>query len=372
MTAAGPLRLLVAPDSFKGSAPAAQVAEAVRDGWLSVRPTDRVVLAPMADGGEGTVDAFAAAVMGARRMPVAVDGPDDRRVRCDWLLLPDGTAVVELAAASGLPLMRRLDPFSAHTRGFGQAIAAALDAGAHRLLLGLGGSASTDGGTGLLSALGARFLDRAGRPIPLGNAGLASLHRVDLDDLRPLPPGGAVVLGDVDAPLLGLRGAAAVFGPQKGARPSDVPLLEAGLRRLAEVAGGDPLAPGAGAAGGAGYGLRLWGATLSSGAAAIGAALDLGRLVADADVVVTGEGRYDASTAAGKAPAHLLALARGRGIPALLVAGSTTTDPDGFAHAVSLVDLAGSLGAALTDPARWLRRAGAELAHRLPAGGAEA
>jgi glycerate kinase len=360
----GPLRVLVAPDSFKGSATAGHVAAAVRDGWLTQRPADEVLLAPMADGGEGTVDAFAAAVPGARRMPVEVDGPDGRRVRCAWLLLPDGTGVVELAAASGLPLMARPAPFTAHTLGFGQAIADALDHGVDRLLLGIGGSASTDGGTGLLTALGARFLDARSRPIPLGNAGLAALDRVDLDGLRPLPPGGAVVLSDVDAPLLGPAGAAVVFGPQKGAGPDDVPVLECGLRRLADVAGGNPAAPGAGAAGGAGYALQLWGTTLSSGAAAVGDALGLPRLVAAADVVITGEGRYDDQTAAGKVPAYVRDLAQEHAVPALLVAGSLATSTAPFADAVSLVDLAGGAGPALADPDRWLRSAAAELARR--------
>lgn len=358
------MRVLVAPDSFKGSATATQVATAVRDGWLTERPADRVVLAPMADGGEGTGDAFAAAVPDARRMPIEVDGPDGRRVRCSWVLLPDGTGVVELAAASGLPLMRRPDPFAAHTLGFGQAIADALDRGADRLLLAIGGSASTDGGAGLLTALGGRFLDDTGRPVPLGNTGLAAIARVDVSGLRPLPPRGAVVLGDVDAPLLGPRGAGAVFGPQKGARPADVPVLEAGLRRLAEATGGNAAAPGTGAAGGAGFGLRLWGATLSSGAAAVGQALELPRLVAAADAVITGEGRYDRQTAAGKVPAYVLALARAQGVPALLVAGSTSTSTEPFADTASLVDLAGDLEAALADPARWLRCAAAALARR--------
>lgn len=362
MGGGGSRRVLVAPDSFKGSATAAEVAAAVRDGWLAERPADRVVLAPVADGGEGTLDAFAAAVPGTRRMPVEVDGPDGRRVRCSWLLLPDGAAVVELAAASGLPLMRAPEPFSAHTLGFGQAIADALDSGVDRLLLAIGGSASTDGGTGLLTALGARFLDAAGRPVPLGNAGLASLDRVDLAGMRPLPPGGAVVLGDVDAPLLGPRGAAAVFGPQKGARPDDVPRLESGLRRLAALIGGDPAEPGTGAAGGAGFGLRRWGATLSSGAAAVGDALGLPGLVAGADVVVTGEGRYDTQTAAGKAVSYVRSLAAD--VPVLLVAGSTTTSTDGFADVVTLAELAEGLEPALAEPARWLREAGRELARR--------
>ncbi len=360
------MRVLIAPDSFKGSASAGQVAAALHDGWLSVRPTDELALAPMADGGEGTLDAFAAAVPGAERVPVQVEGPDGRQVRCSWLLLPDGTGVVELAAASGLPLMRRPDPFGAHTLGFGQAVAAALDSGVDRLLLGLGGSASTDGGAGLLTALGARFLDAAGRTVPLGNAGLAALDRVDLAGLRPLPPGGAVVLGDVDAPLLGSRGAAAVFGPQKGAAPADVPELEFGLLRLTAIAGGHPDEPGAGAAGGAGFGLRLWGAAPSAGAAAIGDILRLPQLISASDVVLTGEGRYDEQSAAGKVPSYVLALARRSRTPALLVAGSIATSTDDFAASVSLVDLAGGTPAAMADPPRWLHRAAAVLAHRYP------
>ncbi|SDF05143.1 glycerate kinase [Blastococcus aurantiacus] len=360
------MRVLLAPDSFKGSATAGGVAAALRDGWLSERASDEVVLAPMADGGEGTLDAFAAAVPGARRVPLEVDGPDGRRVRCSWLRLPDGTGVVELAAASGLPLMRRPDAFAAHTLGFGQAIASALDKGVDRLLLALGGSASTDGGTGLLTALGARFLDRAGRQVPLGNAGLAVLDRIDLTGLRPLPSGGATVLGDVDAPLLGPSGAAAVFGPQKGARPADVPVLEAGLERLAGLTGGDPAEPGTGAAGGAGFGLRLWGATMATGAAAVGDAVDLPRLVSAADLVVTGEGRYDEQSAAGKVPSYVQDLARRAGTPTLLVAGSITTGTEGFAATASLVDVAGDLPAALQDPTRWLRRAAADLACRYP------
>lgn len=358
------LRVLVAPDSFKGSATAAEAAGAVRDGWLTERGDDDVLLAPMADGGEGTLDAFAAAVPGARRVPVEVDGPDGRRVRCSWLRLPDGTGVVELAAASGLPLMRSPAPLTAHTLGFGQAVADALDHGVDRLLLGLGGSASTDGGSGLLTALGARLLDAAGRPVPLGNTGLAALHGVDTGGLRPLPPRGALVLGDVDAPLLGVRGAAAVFGPQKGAGPDDVPVLEAGLRRWAELTGGDPTVPGMGAAGGAGYGLALWGADLSSGAAAVGEVLGLARSVAEADVVVTGEGRYDDQTASGKVVSYVSSLARSREVPVLLVAGSTAAPTEGFADVVTLADLAGGVESAMAEPTRWLQRAGAELARR--------
>lgn len=378
--------VVVAPDSFKGSAAAADVAAALAEGWSEVRPADHVVLAPTADGGEGTLDAFAAAVPGAVRHPVRVLGPSGAPVDASWLELPDGTAVVELAETSGLALLPEPAPFDAHTIGFGQAISAALDAGAHTLLLAIGGSSSTDGGTGALTALGARLLDASGAPIAPGNRGLASLASADLSALRPLPPGGVRILSDVTSPLLGLRGAAAVFGPQKGARAEDVVALEAGLARWAVVAGGavdagavavgngessgagsavDPAEPGTGAAGGTGFGLRLWGATMTPGAPAVADALGLPARIATADVVITGEGRYDSQSASGKAPEHVAALAREAGIPVLLVAGAIAAEPHGFADAIALADLAGSAPAAIADPLRWARAAGAALAGRV-------
>lgn len=403
--------VVVAPDSFKGSATAAEVAEALGAGWHSVRPGDTVVLAPTADGGEGTLDAFAVAVPGAQRRPVRVLGPSGDTVDAAWLALPDGSALVELAATSGLGLLRSPAPFDAHTVGFGQAIAAALDAGATSLLLAIGGSASTDGGAGMLTALGARLLDADGQPVAPGNRGLADLARVDLSGLRPLPAGGARILSDVTSPLLGPDGAAAVFGPQKGATPEDVPELDAGLARLAAVLGAALEAgpegaacshsdagtasaavtasavapasaasavapasaaasvvavdePGTGAAGGTGYGLRVWGATMAPGAAAVADALGLPERIASADLVITGEGRYDSQSASGKAPEHVAALARRAGIPVLLAAGAITAEPHGFADAVALTDLAGSTDAALADPLRWARAAGAALASR--------
>lgn len=368
--------VVVAPDSFKGSATAAGVAEAIGAGWRTVRPGDTVVLAPTADGGEGTLDAFAVAVPGAQRRPVRVLGPSGDTVEAAWLALPDGSALVELAATSGLGLLRSPAPFDAHTVGFGQAIAAALDAGATSLLLAIGGSASTDGGAGALTALGARLLDADGQPVAPGNRGLAELARVDRAGLRTLPVGGARILSDVTSPLLGPDGAAAVFGPQKGATPEDVLELDAGLARLAavlEAAGGNGTLgstgvsvdePGTGAAGGTGYGLRVWGATMAPGAAAVADALGLPGRIASADVVITGEGRYDSQSASGKAPEHVAALARRAGVPVLLAAGAITAGPRGFADAVALTDLAGGTAAALADPLRWARAAGAALASR--------
>jgi glycerate kinase len=254
------VRVVIAPDSFKGTLAAPAVAAALAAGWGSVRPADAVTAVPMADGGEGTLDALAAAVPGAERVPVVVPGPDDRPVDTAWLRLPDGTGVVELAATSGLTLLDRLRPRTAHTRGFGEAVRAALVAGAPRLLLAIGGSASTDGGAGLLRALGARLLDADGAEVPDGGAGLLHLAAVDRAALLPPPPGGVRVLTDVVNPLLGPTGAAAVYGPQKGATPDDVAVLEAGLARLAALLPAEPASPGAGAAGGTGFGLLAWGA----------------------------------------------------------------------------------------------------------------
>lgn len=366
-----PYTVVVAPDSFKGSASATEVAEALAAGWSSVRQDDRLVLAPMADGGEGTLDAFEVAVPASVRHPVTVLGPAGAAVDASWLSLPDGTAVVELAEMSGLSHMPELAPLDAHTFGFGQAIAAALDAGATGLLLAIGGSASTDGGVGALAALGARFTDAAGRPIRLGNRGLGTLARADLSGLPALPHGGVRILSDVTNPLLGPTGAAAVFGPQKGATPEQVAGLESGLARLARALGGGrtpgarsvhPATQGAGAAGGTGYGLLAWGAELAPGSAAVGDALGLPALVAAADAVITGEGRFDTQSAAGKVPAYVSRLARDAGIPAMLAAGSIEAGTEDFAAAVSLSALAGRAEPAMAEPERWAREAGAALA----------
>jgi len=366
--------IVVAPDSFKGSAGAAGVAAALADGWRAVRPDDRLVLAPMADGGEGTLEAFAAAVPGAVLHRLRVTGPAGAPVEAGWLMLPGGTALVELADTSGLGRMPRLAPFDAHTVGFGEAIADALAAGTSALLLAIGGSSSTDGGAGALTALGARFLDADGHDIPPGNRGLAVVASADLSGLAPLPPGGARILSDVTSPLLGPAGAAAVFGPQKGARDDDIPVLEAGLARFAGVlraagAGVDAAAPGAGAAGGTGFGLLAWGAGMAPGAGAVGDAIGLPGTVAGADAVITGEGRFDRQSASGKVPSYVAGLARGAGVPVLLAAGAIDAPATGFADAVSLTELAGGADAAMAEPLRWAREAGRSLARQYRSSG---
>jgi glycerate kinase len=357
------VRVLIAPDSFKGSATAAAAAAALAAGWLAVRPGDQVTRLPLADGGEGTLDVLAATVAGARWRQAQVTGPGGDPVRCRWLLLPGRVAVVELARASGLPLLARPDPMGAHTIGLGEVLGRALDSGATRILAGLGGSASTDGGTGALTALGARFLDAAGRRLPPGGGALAALARADLSRLRPPPLDGVTCLADVTAPLLGPRGAAAVFGPQKGADAAQIARLEAGLARLTEVLGGDPAAPGAGAAGGTGYGLAAaWGAVFTPGAAELSRLAGLDRALAAADLVITGEGRFDPTSLTGKTTGTVLAAAAAAGVPAALVAGQVSGDPPEGIRVITLAALAGGPAPALASPRRWLRQAARHLA----------
>jgi glycerate kinase len=367
-------RILIAPDSFKGSADADAVSRAIATGWSAVRPGDDVGTLPLADGGEGTVDAFLAGAAGAEPRTTTVEGPDGRAVEARWALVPGpggGTAVVEVAQTSGLGLLDRLMPLDAHTRGLGQLIAAALRDGATRIVVGLGGSATSDGGAGALEALGARFLTVDGRPVPPGNAGLAAVTDVHLDRLAPAPPHGVTLLTDVRNPLLGARGAARVFGPQKGATPSQVEGLEANLAHfLRQVTRMRPDAvdlaesEGAGAAGGTGFGLLLWGAEVRPGADEVGRLLGLPEAVRDADLVITGEGRFDEQTREGKVVSHVAALASAAGTPVSLVAGVVETAPDAFTDVAELRTLAGSAEASYADAVQWARRAGELLASR--------
>lgn len=367
------MRIVVAPDAFKGSATASQAAAAVAVGWRSVRPGDEILELPLADGGEGTLDVMSSARPGAVRHAVPVTGPDGRQVDACWLELPDGTGVVELAVASGLPLMDAPNAGSATTAGVGELLEAALDHGAHRLVLALGGSASVDGGVGALTALGGRFLDARGRPLPPGGMALQELATIDCGGLRPPPEGGVRCLVDVDSPLLGAHGAARVFGPQKGASPDEVPQLDAGLARLAGCASllptvavtVTPETPGAGAAGGTAYGLgALWGAALQSGAESVAELAGLDEAVGAADVVITGEGRFDATSLGGKVVGHVLA-STPPGTRAAVVAGELAADPPDGVLGVELAALAGGATASMADPVRWLEVAGASVASHL-------
>jgi glycerate kinase len=359
-------RVVIAPDSFKGTATAQDAAAAIARGWLSVRPGDEVLLAPQADGGEGTIDAVATADPAASIRTATVTGPDGRPVTARWLLRDGGEAVLELAESSGLPLMATLDPLNATTRGLGELVGAALDAGATSITIGLGGSASTDGGAGALAALGLGLLDATGAALPDGGGALHRLDRLDRSSVRPAPPGGVRLLTDVTAPLLGPMGAASVFGPQKGADAAQIAQLEESLERFAALLGGDPAMPGAGAAGGTGYGFAAaWGGALAPGAPVIAALSGLTDLAARADVVISGEGRFDATSTRGKVVGGVLGLVPSTA-RAIVVAGSFGADPvlpgGRPVTAVALDALASSGEAARADALRWLEAAGAHAA----------
>lgn len=357
--------VVIAPDSFKGSLSAREVAEAIAAGWRSVRPGDEIVIVPQADGGEGTLDAVEGAVSGAiRRSAGLVTGPDGALTEGEWLELPGGVAVVELAQSSGLPLMTELLPLRATTRGLGEVIRAALDSGATSLIIGLGGSASTDGAAGALAALGLLLLDEQGEPIPDGGAALRVIASIDPSSLVPAPLGEVTLLTDVSAPLLGPTGAAAVFGPQKGATEQQVAELDAALAHFAQLLGGDPTAAGAGAAGGAGYGFAtIWDARITSGADYLAELTGLHDAIAAADILLTGEGRFDDQSLTGKVVGQLLDVASTSGVTAGVIAGQVTATADVWS--ASITDLAGSVEAAIADPAPWLTEAGARAAREL-------
>jgi glycerate kinase len=318
--------VLVAPDKFKGSLSAVEVADALAAGLVETAAAP-VRRCPIADGGDGTVAAAVSA--GYRRVELTASGPTGEPLRTAYARRGE-TAVVELADVSGLSRLPGGDlaPMRAGSAGFGEVLAAALDAGCRRVVAGLGGSACSDGGAGMLTALGARLLDAAGAPIPPGGAGLARFEEIDTGDLHPALAGAELIAAsDVDNPLLGPRGAAAVFGPQKGADPAQVRALEAGLARLAEVVGArtgryEETRAGAGAAGGTGFGLiALLGAHLRGGSEVLFDVIDFAAALAGATLVVTGEGSLDEQTLGGKGPAAVARAARAEGIPAIAVAG---------------------------------------------------
>ena len=358
------MKVVIAPDSFKGSLGALEVARAIAVGWESVRPGDSLTLIPQADGGEGTLDAVEASVPGAvRRDAGPVTGPDGRSTPGAWLTLPDGTAVVELAQMCGIPLMGRLDPLGASTVGLGEVIRCALASGASRLVIGLGGSASTDGASGALAALGLR----ADASLTAGGGALGAIGLLDRSQFMSPPPGGVTLLTDVSAPLLGPTGAAAVFGPQKGASSAEVAVLDSALAHFARLLGADPGRPGTGAAGGAAYGFAAaWGARIEPGADYLCALTGVPLAIAGADLLITGEGRFDATSGTGKLVGTLIGLAGERGIRVAVIAGQLAVPPLGSDDrplwATGLADLAGSTEDAMADPCRWLRAAGAAAA----------
>jgi glycerate kinase len=356
------VEVVVAPDKFKGSLTASQVAHHVATGLRAAVPGLAVAEVPVADGGDGTVAAATSA--GYRLHPVTADGPTGEPVATGFAER-EGVAVVELADVSGLQRLPGGRPaaLTASSYGTGQVLRAALDAGCRRVVLAIGGSASTDGGAGLLAGLGARLLDAGGRELPHGGAALTAVDRLDLSGLHPAVGRVEVVVAcDVDNPLLGPAGAAAVYGPQKGATEADVARLDAALARWARVVarevGRDAAGtPGAGAAGGVGFAaVAVLRAELRSGADLVLELVRFGDHLGDARLVVTGEGSLDAQSLHGKAPVGVAAAAGRHGIPVVAVAGRCLLAADqlvaaGIARAYPLSDLE-------PDPARSIRLAG--------------
>jgi glycerate kinase len=324
------MRIIVAPDSFKGSVSALAAAQAMKRGIQSVFPDAEVIAAPIADGGEGTVDALVVATNG-RILREEVTGPLGETVLAHWGILGDGeTAIIEMAAASGLSLVPhgKRDPRITTTYGTGQLLAAALDNGIRKIVIGIGGSATNDGGAGMAKALSARFMDAAGNELLNGGAALVKLARIDLSGLDPrLQESEIQVACDVDNPLCGPRGASAIYGPQKGATPEMVQELDKALAHYADVAKtatGKDIAgrPGSGAAGGLGAGLLFFSnAKLRPGVEIVMEAIGFGEMVAHADLVITGEGLTDFQTAHGKAPVGVARVAKQHQKPVICLSG---------------------------------------------------
>ncbi|WP_122491285.1 glycerate kinase [Pseudomonas viridiflava] len=325
------MKIVIAPDSFKDSLSAQAVADAIASGLAEVWPDAELVKCPMADGGEGTVEAVLDACEG-QWMSAQVSGPLGDSVSAQWgWLAQSRTAIIEMAMASGLQLLtlKQRDACLTSTEGTGQLISAALDAGAQRVILAIGGSATNDGGSGMLSALGARFLDRDDQPLPRGGRALAELARIDLSDLDPRLANVRVeIAADVDNPLCGPTGASHIFGPQKGASPDQVLALDAALGHFADHSAltlGRDLrdSPGSGAAGGMGFAAKAYlNASFRAGVEVVADLTGLEQALVGADLVITGEGRFDAQTLRGKTPLGVARVAQRQRIPVIVLAGT--------------------------------------------------
>lgn len=375
------MHIVIAPDKFKGSLSAPEVAEIVERGLLSVDPTLTVERIPVADGGEGTLDA--AVGSGYELRTARVSGPTGEPVDAAYAIL--GTsAVVELATASGLAVLAggTLEPLLASSRGTGELIAAALDGGCSTIVLGVGGSACTDGGAGMLAGLGARLLDERGEVLRDGGGSLLMLSAVDLSGLDARLDSATIVLAsDVDNPLLGSEGAAAIFAPQKGATDENVEVLEAGLARFARIlqsshtlsaearerASAAVTAPGAGAAGGVGFAaLAALGARRKPGVDVVLEFTGVPERLKCADLVITGEGSLDGQSLGGKTPVGVAQAAARAGVPTVAVCGRTSLSQDqvaaaGFVRSYALTDLEPDVDKCIRDAAMLLEQLGARI-----------
>ena len=355
-------KILIAPDSFKGSATSVEVANAIAQGWRSVRPDDEVIQIPFADGGEGTL------------LAIEYARPLSQRIYCPevsanayWLLLDGSTALVELAQTSGLTLLPTLNPMGAHTFAFGQVLAmAAQDPRVERIYCALGGSASTDAGVGALMALGIRFLNAQGVSIDLGGENLLAIESISTQGAITPPKDGVVLLVDVNSPLLGANGAAAIYSPQKGATKDQVLRLENALQHFASLTGTLDT-PGSGAAGGSAFGLcALWGARIEKGAPKIAELCGIDAALNSADLVITGEGRLDFQSFQGKVVGHISQLAASAHVPIAYCVGSLEGDfPSQSVGGVSLSTIAGSSEMAMSNTEKYLFEAGVQLTNLL-------
>jgi glycerate 2-kinase len=356
-------KILIAPDSFKGSATSAQVAKALADGWKISRPSDEIVIAPFADGGEGTLDCIESVTPGSLRIPIVVQGATGIEHQSTWLLVGSDTAVIEMATLCGITTVDQLDPLGAHSYGLGQAIKAALaDERVNEILIAVGGSASTDAGMGALSALGFKGLDANGKELARGGGDLHRLARVELPTAISKPNRGIKILVDVQSPLTGSNGAAHIFGPQKGANATQVQHLDVGLAHFLKVLNVDDRA-GFGAAGGVSCGLAvLLNASIVSGVATIAELIGLQEKIKFSDCVITGEGSFDDQSYRGKAVGYLLEMAKDIERPVMIACGVNKNGES--CSILSLVELAPSVQSAISDSQRWLIECGRVLASR--------
>ncbi|MBV4455639.1 MULTISPECIES: glycerate kinase [Pseudomonas] len=370
------MKIIIAPDSFKDSLSAEGVAQAIAAGLAQVWPDAQVIQCPMADGGEGTVDSVLAACNGELRRHT-VRGPLGERVEARWGWLADShTAIIEMAEASGLQLVPpgQRDACKTTTYGTGELIRAALDLGAQRIILAIGGSATNDGGAGAMQGLGVQLFDAENRSVAAGGLALAGLARIDLEQLDPrLARVRFEIAADVNNPLCGAHGASAIFGPQKGASPEQVQQLDAALGHFADhcakVLPKDVRdEPGSGAAGGLGFAAKAFlGAQFRAGVEVVAELVGLEQAVRGADLVITGEGRFDAQTLRGKTPFGVARIAQQHGVPVIVIAG---TLGDGYeqmyAHGVdaafALPSGPMSLEQACAEAPRLLRERAADIA----------
>ncbi|MEV4491876.1 glycerate kinase [Micromonospora coxensis] len=375
------MRVLLCPDKFAGTLAAQEVATAVAEGWRTVATDDDLLIRPLADGGPGFVAVLADA-LGGRRIPVPTVDPLGRPAAGEILLTDDGTAYLESAQACGLHLLApaERDPKATTSYGLGTLVTAAVEQGAHTVVVGLGGSGTNDGGAGMITALGATALDEAGRALPYGGAALVGVAA--LDGAPRLRGATLVAATDVDNPLLGLHGASNVYGPQKGATREDVLLLDAALERWAAVLEKDlpgcppglGTLPGGGAAGGLGAAILALGGRCESGIDLVTRAIGLDAALDAADLVITGEGSFDHQSLRGKVVAGVAGAARDRGVPCVVLAGRVSTGrreaaAAGVTDAYSLVEHFGGeehggVEAAMGRPAEGLRALGARLARQ--------